>query len=485
MPVYGAGQLDPVPSSDPPRARRTRPADKPAGADLGSWSAWEHEYPTASPPSPSPPPWPSTPRPRPSRPPAGRSSASGPASPTSRPRTTSSRPRSRPPAIPKNHRYTPGARPARAARARSRPRPCATPATRSTPAQVLVTNGGKQAVYNTFAALLDPGDEVLLLAPYWTTYPEAIKLAGGVPVEVMTDETTGYLASVEQLEAARTAAHQGAAVRLAVQPDRRRVPARPGRGDRPVGRRARALGRHRRDLRAPGLRRRAQRLDRHRGARARRSRRRAQRGRQDLRDDRLAGRLDDRAGRRDQGRVEPAVALHVERLQRRPGRRAGGGQRRPRPRWPRCATAFDRRRQHDRRRCSARSRASSARSRRAPSTSTRRSRACSAGRCAGKVVDQLGRAGRGDPGRGRGRRRARRGVRHARLRCGCPTRSATTTWPRASAGSPSSSPTADPAPRDGRSVDDATDTARPLSQAPVGIAHGEQGWIKAQCNKSA
>ncbi len=71
-------------------------------------------------------------------------------------------------------------------------------------AQVLVTNGGKQAVYNTFAALLDPGDEVLLIAPYWTTYPEAIKLAGGVPVEVITDETTGYLASEAQLEAART-----------------------------------------------------------------------------------------------------------------------------------------------------------------------------------------------------------------------------------------------------------------------------------------
>jgi aspartate aminotransferase len=71
-------------------------------------------------------------------------------------------------------------------------------------AQVLVTNGGKQAVYNAFATLLDPGDEVLLIAPYWTTYPECIKLAGGVPVEVMTDETTGYLASVDQLEAART-----------------------------------------------------------------------------------------------------------------------------------------------------------------------------------------------------------------------------------------------------------------------------------------
>ena len=71
-------------------------------------------------------------------------------------------------------------------------------------AQVLVTNGGKQAVYNTFATLLDPGDEVLLIAPYWTTYPEAIKLAGGVPVEVITDETTGYLVTVDQLEAART-----------------------------------------------------------------------------------------------------------------------------------------------------------------------------------------------------------------------------------------------------------------------------------------
>lgn len=70
--------------------------------------------------------------------------------------------------------------------------------------QVLVTNGGKQALYNAFAALLDPGDEVILPAPYWTTYPESIQLAGGVPVEVMTDETSGYRASVEQLEAART-----------------------------------------------------------------------------------------------------------------------------------------------------------------------------------------------------------------------------------------------------------------------------------------
>jgi aspartate aminotransferase len=72
------------------------------------------------------------------------------------------------------------------------------------PSQVLVTNGGKQAVYQSFAALVDPGDEVLLPAPYWTTYPEAITLAGGVPVVVPTDDSTGYLASIEQLEAART-----------------------------------------------------------------------------------------------------------------------------------------------------------------------------------------------------------------------------------------------------------------------------------------
>jgi aspartate aminotransferase len=70
--------------------------------------------------------------------------------------------------------------------------------------QVLVTNGGKHAVCEAFEVLLDPGDEVLLPAPYWTTYPESIRLAGGVPVPVLTDESTGYLASVSQLEAART-----------------------------------------------------------------------------------------------------------------------------------------------------------------------------------------------------------------------------------------------------------------------------------------
>ena len=73
-----------------------------------------------------------------------------------------------------------------------------------TAAQVLVTNGGKHAVYNTFATLLDPGDEVLLPAPYWTTYPEPIRLAGGVPVVLPTDERTGFRVTVDQLDAAVT-----------------------------------------------------------------------------------------------------------------------------------------------------------------------------------------------------------------------------------------------------------------------------------------
>ncbi len=72
------------------------------------------------------------------------------------------------------------------------------------PSQVLITNGGKQALYNAFATLLDPGDEVLLPAPYWTTYPESISLAGGVPVVVMTDESTGYRTSIAQLEQSLT-----------------------------------------------------------------------------------------------------------------------------------------------------------------------------------------------------------------------------------------------------------------------------------------
>ncbi|MDH6140889.1 MULTISPECIES: pyridoxal phosphate-dependent aminotransferase [Kitasatospora] len=105
---------------------------------------------------------------------------------------------------PKNHRYTPagGLPELKAAIAAKTLRDSGYKVDAS---QVLVTNGGKQAIYEAFAAILDPGDEVIVPAPYWTTYPESIRLAGGVPVDVVADETTDYKVSVAQLEAARTA----------------------------------------------------------------------------------------------------------------------------------------------------------------------------------------------------------------------------------------------------------------------------------------
>ncbi|MDQ4054505.1 MAG: pyridoxal phosphate-dependent aminotransferase [Actinomycetota bacterium] len=104
---------------------------------------------------------------------------------------------------PKNHRYTPagGLPELKKAIAAKTERDSGL---EIEPAQVLVTNGGKQAIYAGFAAMLDPGDEVIVPAPYWTTYPEAIQLAGGVPVEVLADETQDYKVTVDQLEAART-----------------------------------------------------------------------------------------------------------------------------------------------------------------------------------------------------------------------------------------------------------------------------------------
>jgi aspartate aminotransferase len=104
---------------------------------------------------------------------------------------------------PKNHRYTPagGLPELREAIAVKTKRDsgfsCAA-------ANVLVTNGGKHAVYNSFAALCDPGDEVLCPAPYWTTYPEAVALAGGLPVRIDTDESTGFRVTLDQLDRART-----------------------------------------------------------------------------------------------------------------------------------------------------------------------------------------------------------------------------------------------------------------------------------------
>ncbi len=106
---------------------------------------------------------------------------------------------------PKNHRYTPAAGLPELKEA------IAAKTLRDSgysvdPAHVIVTNGGKQAVFQAFASVVDPGDEVLLPAPYWTTYPEAIVLAGGVPVEVFAGADQEYLVTVEQLEAARTPA---------------------------------------------------------------------------------------------------------------------------------------------------------------------------------------------------------------------------------------------------------------------------------------
>ena len=104
---------------------------------------------------------------------------------------------------PANHRYTPasGLPELRAAVAEKTARDSGLSVE---PSQVLVTNGGKHAIFNAFAALLDPGDEVLVPSPYWTTYPESAALAGGVALSVPTDEERGFHVTVDALERART-----------------------------------------------------------------------------------------------------------------------------------------------------------------------------------------------------------------------------------------------------------------------------------------
>ena len=149
---------------------------------------------------------------------------------------------------PRNHRYTPAAglpelRDAIASRKRR-----ATVSSRWRRRRCLVTNGGKQAVEEAFATLLDPGDEVLLPAPYWTTYPEVVRLAGGVPVEIQTTPESGYKVTVEQLESALTPRTK---VLLFVSPSN---PTGAVYGEdemraiRHLGRRARPVGGDRRDL---------------------------------------------------------------------------------------------------------------------------------------------------------------------------------------------------------------------------------------------
>lgn len=104
---------------------------------------------------------------------------------------------------PKNHRYTPTAGLPELRRA------IADKTLRDSgyavaPEQVVVTNGGKQAVYESMQILLDPDDEVIIPAPYWTTYPQAVRLAGGVPVTVFAGADRGFEPDIDQIEAART-----------------------------------------------------------------------------------------------------------------------------------------------------------------------------------------------------------------------------------------------------------------------------------------
>ena len=232
---------------------------------------------------------------------------------------------------PKNHRYTPagGLPELKEAIAVKTKRDsgfdCAA-------AQVLVTNGGKHAVYTAFAALCDPGDEVICPAPYWTTYPEAITLAGGVPKVIETTEETGFQVTVDQLDAAWTPRTK---VLLFVSPDNPSGAVYPPEQVAAIGQWAvergvwvitdeiyehLTYGPHEfasMPTLVPDLA--DQCVDR-------------QRRRQDVRHDRLARRLDDRPARRHQGGDELPEPRHVERRQRRPARRAGRGQRRPRGR---------------------------------------------------------------------------------------------------------------------------------------------------------
>jgi aspartate aminotransferase len=136
---------------------------------------------------------------------------------------------------PANYRYTPAA--GLPCCARRSPRRPSRLGPRGRPSQIIVTNGGKQAVYQAFQAVVNPGDEVLLPAPYWTTYPEAIALADGIPVEVFAGADQDYKVTVDQLEAART---DKTTVLVFVSP-----PTRPARSTHPRRRRRSASGRSR------------------------------------------------------------------------------------------------------------------------------------------------------------------------------------------------------------------------------------------------
>ena len=278
---------------------------------------------------------------------------------------------------------------------RSPRRPCATPARGRPRRSGLVTNGGKQAVYQAFATLVDPGDEVLLPAPYWTTYPEAIRPRRGRPRRGVRWRGPGLPGHRRAARGRAHAAHQGAAVLLAVQPDRRRSTPR-----RRSKRSAEWALEH-------GIWVITDEIYEHLVVRRRPSSLSMPVAVPELADTcvvlngvaKTYAMTGWRVGwmigpaRRHQGRDEPAVAPDVERRQRLPARARSPRSGRSGGRRARCArpstgagTPWSR--------CSTRSTGSCARRRRARSTSTPRSRASWARRSAGRAPDDLGRAGR-------------------------------------------------------------------------------------------
>jgi len=251
----------------------------------------------------------------------------GAASPTSRHPRTSWRRRSR-------HAATPATTTTRRLRVcpscarRLRSRPSATPASMLRCA-VWSRTVASTAVYNTFQALCNDGDEVLVPAPYWTSYPEVITLAGGVPVVLVTSEADGFRVTIDQLDAACTSRTKAL---LFVSPSNPTGAVYPPEAVEAIGRWALERGiwvvtdeiyEHLTYdghvfSSMPGL-----------VPELLESLRDRERRREDLRHDRLARRMDDRAPRRDHRRDQPAVAFDLERLERRAGRHARRGERRP------------------------------------------------------------------------------------------------------------------------------------------------------------
>ncbi len=327
-------------------------------------------------------------------------------------------------------------------RRRSRPRRCATRATRSTPSAGAGHQRRQARRLQHVRDAARPGRRGAAAGAVLDDLPRADRASPAAsPVVLPTDETTGFRVTVDQLEAARTAAHQGCCSSCR----RRTRPARCTRASEveAIGRWAAehgiwvvtdeiyehlTYGDHRFTFDADAR------------ARARRPLRGAQRRGQDLRHDRLAGRLDDRPGRRHQGGHQPAVALHLER-----GQRRRSGPRSPRwpatsTPWPRCATAFDRRGRTMHKLLNGHRRGHLHRAAGRVLRLPEPVRACSAGRSAGagRHVDHSS-----SPSASSTRPRwrscpARRSARPATP--ACRSRSATTTSARASAASPTSSP---------------------------------------------